>query len=106
MSGDPKLDASQRLPEFPFARYAELLGLEGIRIDAPDQVAPGLERAFAARGPVVVEAMTDPEIPPLPPHIELEQARQLTSALRKRDPALRDIIRNSVKGKAAELRNR
>ena len=106
MSGDPKLDASQTLPEFPFARYAELLGLEGIRIDAPDEVAPGLERAFAARGPVVVEAMTDPEIPPLPPHIELEQARQLTSALRKRDPALRDIIRNSVKGKAAELRNR
>ena len=70
------------------------------------EVGPGLDRAFAARGPVVVEAMTDPEIPPLPPHIELEQARRLTSALRKRDPALRDIIRNSIKGKAAELRNR
>ncbi len=106
MSGDPKLAASQELPDFPYARYAELLGLEGIRIDEPGQVVPGLERALAATGPVLVEAVTDPEIAPLPPHIELEQARQLTRALRRRDPALRDIIRNSLKGKAAELFNR
>ena len=106
LAGDPKLEASQRIPDFPYAGYAELLGLQGIRIDGPGQVVPGLERALAATEPVVVEAVTDPEIPPLPPHIELEQARQLTSALRKRDPALRAIIRNSLKGKAAELFNR
>jgi len=106
MSGDPKLAASQVLPDFPFARYAELLGLEGVRIDAPEQVVPALERAFAARGPVLVEAVTDPEVPPLPPHIELEQARKLAGALGAGDPAMRDIIRQSVKGKMAELRNR
>ena len=106
MSGDPKLAASQALPDFPYARYAELLGLQGIRIDEPGQVVPGLERALAATEPVLVEAVTDPEIPPLPPHIELDQARQLTQALRRRDPALRAIIRNSLKGKAAELFNR
>jgi len=105
-SGDPKLAASQVLPDFPFARYAELLGLEGVRIDAPEQVVPALEGAFAARGPVLVAAVTDPEVPPLPPHIELEQARKLAGALRAGDPAMRDIIRQSVKGKVAELRNR
>jgi pyruvate dehydrogenase (quinone) len=106
MSGDPKLDASQALPDFPFARYAELLGLQGIRIDAPDQVVPGLERALAAGEPVVVEAVTDPEVPPLPPHIELEQAKQLASALRKRDPAVRAIIRRSLEAKAQDLLHR
>jgi pyruvate dehydrogenase (quinone) len=104
--GDPKLDASQVVPDFPYARYAEMLGFEGIRIDAPDQVVPALERALASNRPVVVEAVTDPEVPPLPPHIELEQARNLMKALAKRDPAARAIIRQSLKGKAAELLNR
>ena len=50
MAGDPKLPASQVIPDFPYARYAELLGFEGIRVDAPDQVAPAWERALAADG--------------------------------------------------------
>jgi pyruvate dehydrogenase (quinone) len=52
---------------------------------------------------VVVEALTDPEVPPLPPHIEAEQAKNLAKALLGGDPAARDIIRQSVKGKAQEL---
>ena len=40
MSGDPKFEGSQDLPDFPYARYAELLGLKGIRVDTPDQVGP------------------------------------------------------------------
>jgi pyruvate dehydrogenase (quinone) len=56
--------------------------------------------------PVVVEAVCDPEVPPLPPHIEREQAVNLAKALVGRDPAARDIIRHSLKGKAQELFNR
>src|SRR5436305_14931217 len=67
MVGDPKLRASQELPDFPYARYAESLGLGGIRIDKPEQIVPAWERAFKADRPVVVEAVTDPEVPPLPP---------------------------------------
>ena len=106
LSGDPKLEASQRLPDFPYARYAELLGFTGIRVDAPDQVAAAWDEALAARGPVVLEAVTDPEIPPLPPHIEFDQARKLASALVKGDPARREIIRRSVAGKLREFVNR
>ena len=67
--GDPKLEASQVVPDFPYARYAELLGFKGIRVDAPEQVGAAWDEALAARVPVVVEAVTDPEVPPLPPHI-------------------------------------
>ncbi len=106
LAGDPKLLASQVIPDFPYARYAELLGFEGIRIDAPDQVAPAWERALAADGPVVVEAVVDPEVPPLPPHIEFEQAKNLAQALAKGDPARGRIVRQSLKAKAQELLNR
>ena len=54
LAGDPKLPASQVIPDFPYARYAELLGFEGIRVDDPEQVAPAWERALAAERPVVV----------------------------------------------------
>ena len=87
LGGDPKLEASQRIPDFPYARYAELLGFVGIRVDAPEQVAPAWERALAADRPVVLEAVTDPEVPPLPPHIEFEQARNLAAALAGRPGA-------------------
>jgi pyruvate dehydrogenase (quinone) len=106
MSGDPKLDASQVLPDFPFARYAELLGLKGIRVDSPDQVAPAWDEAFAADGPVLIEAVTDPEVPPLPPHIRFEQAKELAGALAAGDPARGRIVRQSLKGKLAEFVNR
>jgi len=106
LAGDPKLEASQVLPDFPYARYAELLGLEGIKVDGPDQVGPALDRALAADKPVVFEAVTDPEVPPLPPHIRIDQAKKLFKALRKGDPARREIIAESIKGKLPEFINR
>jgi pyruvate dehydrogenase (quinone) len=106
MAGDPKLDASQVIPDFPYARYAELLGFEGIRVSAPDEVGPAWERALAADRPVVYEAIVDPEVPPLPPHIEFEQAKNLARALAQGDPARGRIIRQSLKQKAQELLER
>jgi len=103
MEGDPKFDASQQLPDFPYARYAELIGLRGIRVETPDDVAPAWDAALASDRPVVVEALTDPEIAALPPHITFDQARALTSALLQRDPGSRNLIRRSFKEKVGEL---
>ncbi|HVR61938.1 MAG TPA: thiamine pyrophosphate-requiring protein [Polyangia bacterium] len=97
MSGDPKLAASQDLPDFPYARYAELLGLRGIRVERPEQIAPAWDQAFSADRPVVVEAVTDPEVPPLPPHITFKQARALTSALLQGDPGRRAVVRQAYR---------
>jgi pyruvate dehydrogenase (quinone) len=106
LAGDPKLEVSQVIPEFPYARYGELLGLRGLRVDSPDQVAPAWDEALAADRPVVYEAMTDPEVPPLPPHVRLDQAQHLAKALVKGDPAAGRIVRQSVKGKLKEFVNR
>jgi pyruvate dehydrogenase (quinone) len=107
MSGNPKLEASQDLPDFPYARYAELLGFTGIRVERPEDLGAAWDKAFRADGPVVVEAITDPEVPPLPPHIKLKQARALTSSLLKGDPAAGHLIaqayRDMVAGWAAEV---
>jgi pyruvate dehydrogenase (quinone) len=84
--GDPKYEASQDLPPFPYAEYARLLGLESIRVDAPDQLVPALERALAADRPVVLEVVTDPNVPPLPPHVEPQQAKHFLRAMLRRDP--------------------
>jgi len=104
MSGDPKFEGSQDLPDFPYAAYAEMLGLTGIRVDNPDDLPDAWDRALTAPGPVVFEAVTDPEVPPLPPHITLEQAKALSSALLAGDPNAGRIITQSIKQKAQELR--
>jgi len=103
MEGDPKFDAAQTVPSFPYARYAELIGLKGIRVDDPEQLGAAWDEALTADRPVVLEAITDPEVPPLPPHITFEQARALTSALRKGDSGSRGIVRQSFKEKLAEI---
>ncbi len=103
MSGDPKFEASQELPPFQYAAYAEMLGLKGITVDKKDEVGPAWDAALAADRPVVVDAVTDPEVPPLPPHIEFEQAKSLLAAMMKGDPASREIIRQGFKGKLQEF---
>jgi pyruvate dehydrogenase (quinone) len=105
LAGDPKLEASQVLPDFPYARYAELLGLGGIRVDDPERVADAWDEALAADRPVLLEAVTDPEVPPLPPHIRFEQAIKLAQAL-PGDPARGEIITQSIKGKIKEFVDR
>jgi len=103
MSGDPKFEGSQDLPDFPYARYAEMLGLKGIRVDSPDGVGDAWDEALAADRPVIYEAVTDPEVPPLPPHITLEQAKALSSALLSGDPNAGRIVRQSFKQKLEEF---
>jgi pyruvate dehydrogenase (quinone) len=85
MEGDPRFEASQEVPAFSYARYAELVGLEGIEIRTRDEVVPGIERAFASDRPVVLDVWTDPEVPPLPPHITIEQARMYLASMLRGD---------------------
>jgi pyruvate dehydrogenase (quinone) len=103
MEGDAKLPASQDLPDFPYARYAELLGLTGVRVDRPEDVGAGWDRVLAAPGPAVLEVVTDPDVPPLPPHIRLEQAQGMAKAIYRGDPDRGGMIRQALKGKLAEL---
>ena len=103
MSGDPKLVASQELPDIPYASFAEMIGLRGIRTEDPAQVGSCWEQALASDRPVVLDIVTDPEVPPLPPHITLEEARALTSALVHGDVGRRRIIAQSIRQKLPDV---
>ncbi|HET7299945.1 MAG TPA: thiamine pyrophosphate-requiring protein, partial [Oleiagrimonas sp.] len=97
LEGDPKFDPAQVVEDFPYARYAELLGLKGICVDDPEQIGSAWDAAFAADRPTVVEFITDPDVPPLPPHITFKQAKSYMSALAEGDPREGGIIRQSAR---------
>ncbi len=86
MEGDVKFEATQRIPNVPYHKFAELIGLKGIYVDDPDRVGAAWDEALASEVPVVIEVKTDPEVPPLPPHITLQQALNFTSMLAKGEP--------------------
>ncbi len=97
MGGSPKYEPSQTMPDFPYAAYAELIGLKGIRIDSADGVAAGWEAAFASDRPCVLEMVTDPNVPPLPPDVSPKQAKAYFAALLKGDPDALAIVKASIK---------
>ncbi len=97
MNGDPKFEASQDIPDFSYAEYAGLLGLRGIAVDKPNQIAPAWDKALHSDRPCVIDAVCDPNVPPLPPHITFEQAKGYMSALFKGDPNEVGIIGQSAK---------
>jgi pyruvate dehydrogenase (quinone) len=104
LTGDPKFPGTQWIPDFPYARYAELLGFEGIYCDDGDEVGSAWERALAAGRPCVLEVKVDPEVPPLPPHITVEQAEKMAKAMVKGDPERTGVMEKSLFGKLAEFR--
>jgi pyruvate dehydrogenase (quinone) len=103
MEGDPKFEGSQELPDFPYARYAEMIGLLGVRVDRPHDIAGAWDEVLSAERPAVLEAIVDPEVPPMPPHITLKQAKALMLALAKNDPNRRAVVARSFKEKIAEF---
>ena len=106
MEGDPKFEASQTIPDFDYAGYARMLGFKGIRVDSPDAVGPAWDDAFASDRPVLLEAVVDPNVPPLPPHIEWNQAKKLMKSIMAGDPDAREVIRQGFKGKIEEFLHR
>jgi pyruvate dehydrogenase (quinone) len=97
LAGDPKFAAAQDVEAFPYAEYGRMLGFKGIRVDDPDKIADAWREAFAADRPVVIEFVTDPDVPPLPPHIPFSQAKAFMTALAKGDSDAPGIIRQTMR---------
>lgn len=97
LAGDPKYPSAQDVIDFPYAEYGKLLGFKDIRVDNPDDIGPAWEEALAADRPVVIEFITDPDVPPLPPHITWDQASSYMNTLAKVDPDQWGIIKQSAK---------
>ena len=97
MEGNPKFEASQTIPNVPYHKFAELIGLKGLYVDDPAQVGPAWDEALASPVPVVLEVKTDPEVPPLPPFFTLEQVKNFMSMLGKGDSKERHLLADTAR---------
>ena len=102
-AGDPRYDTSQLVEDMDYAGYARLLGLHGIRVDDPAQVETAWDEAFAADRPVLLDVVVDKNVPPLPPHIDFEQAKGVAQALLRGDPDGAKVAFNSARAVAARV---
>jgi pyruvate dehydrogenase (quinone) len=102
MSGDPKFEGSQAIPDVPYAKYAELLGLKGIYCDQPKKIGDAWDEALASRVPVVLEFKVDREIAPIPPHTMKSQAKKTAKAL-VHDEERAGIAKRGIVQKAQEF---
>src|SRR3546814_14877615 len=93
MQGDPKFEATQTIPDVPYHRFAEMIGLRGIHVDSPDRIAAAWDEALASPVPVVLEVRTDPNVPPLLPHFTLKQAHAFVASLPS-DPDRGSVLAN------------
>ena len=82
--GVGKTESTQSIPDFPYHKYAELLGLKGIFVDDPEKLGAAWDEALAADRPVILECYTDPNVPPLPPHITLKDAKNFMTMTTQR----------------------
>jgi len=64
-----------------FAALAEAVGLEGIRVEDPAQVRPALQRLLAAKGPALLDVVTDPNVLAMPPKATIAQAKGFALAM-------------------------
>jgi pyruvate dehydrogenase (quinone) len=94
--GAGKTELTQAIPDFPYHKYAELIGLKGIFVDDPERVGAAWDEALSADRPVILEAYTDPNVPPLPPHITLKDAKNFMFMMRD-EPELGSVLKNSAK---------
>lgn len=102
MEGDPKFNASQDIPDFPFDKYAENIGLIGLRMDKEKDITQVWDRALQADRPVVINAYTDPNVPPMPPHITFDQASKYMQSVLKGDPDAVAQVKQSLKAGASK----
>jgi pyruvate dehydrogenase (quinone) len=103
LAGEPKYEPSQNLPDVPYATFARSLGLEGIRVERPDEVGGAWDRALRADRPVVLDVLTDPNVPLLPPHISWEQAKQFASSVLAGDVDALGFLRQTAKEVTANV---
>ncbi|MFH8983352.1 thiamine pyrophosphate-requiring protein [Streptomyces varsoviensis] len=103
MSGAPEFRVSQSIPDVPYADFARSIGLGGVRVEKTDDVIPAWREALGADRPFVIDFRTDPDVPPIPPHADLDQIEAAATALLKGDPDAAGVVRQGFKAKVQEM---
>ncbi|WP_129305710.1 thiamine pyrophosphate-requiring protein [Streptomyces sp. L2] len=103
MEGAPQFLPSQSIPDVQYAAFARSLGLTGIRVEKPEDVESAWRAALDADGPALVEFLTDPAVPPIPPHASWEQMEATAASILKGDADRGSMIRQGLKAKVQEF---
>ncbi|MFJ8463930.1 thiamine pyrophosphate-requiring protein [Streptomyces swartbergensis] len=103
MEGAPQFLPSQAIPDVQYAAFARSLGLTGIRVEKPEDVEAGWRAALEADGPAVVEFLTDPAVPPIPPHATWEQMEATAASILKGDSDRGSVVKQGFKAKMQEF---
>lgn len=103
MGGTPDFVESQALPETSYAGFAASIGLGALTVTDPAELPAAWAEALAADRPYVLDVHCDPDVPPIPPHADLEQMTSMAAALIKGDTSRWGVLREGLKTKAQEL---
>jgi pyruvate dehydrogenase (quinone) len=103
MGGAPSFLPSQQLPDVQYAAFARSLGLTGIRVEKPEDVEAGWRAGLEADGPAVIEFLTDPAVPPIPPHATWEQMEATAASILKGDADRGSVVKQGLKAKVQEF---
>ncbi len=95
--GNPRYEESQEVPSFPYAEFAEMIGLRGIRVEKPEEVGPAWDQLLEADRPSLLEVVCDPDVPTIPPHVTLDQFGKYMSALLKGDSETLGVVWQSAR---------
>ncbi|MEV5348472.1 thiamine pyrophosphate-requiring protein [Streptomyces achromogenes] len=103
MEGAPSFLPSQSLPDVQYAAFARSLGLTGIRVEKPEDVEAAWRAGLEADGPAVLEFLTDPAVPPIPPHADWAQMEATAASILKGDADRGSMIKQGLKAKVQEF---
>ncbi|MFF0086528.1 thiamine pyrophosphate-requiring protein [Streptomyces canus] len=103
MEGAPSFLPSQQLPDVQYAAFARSLGLTGIRVEKPEDVEAAWRAGLEADGPAVLEFLTDPAVPPIPPHASWEQMEATAASILKGDADRASMVKQGFKAKVQEF---
>jgi pyruvate dehydrogenase (quinone)/pyruvate oxidase len=91
------------LQPIDFAGVARSFGVSSFVIDDPNRCGAILDQALATQGPVLIEAVVDPDAPPLPAKINAKQALHFAEAIARGEKDAGSIIRDIAGEKIREL---
>ncbi|MCN9243489.1 thiamine pyrophosphate-requiring protein [Streptomyces sp. RY43-2] len=103
MEGAPQFLPSQAIPDIAYADFARLIGLDGLRIETPQDVPGAWQAALASDRPCVLDFVTDPAVPPIPPHATLDQIEAAATAVLKGDSDRAAMVRQGFRAKVQEF---
>ena len=84
-------------------KLAEACGATGFTVQDPAECGRIMQQALNTPGPVVIEAVVDPNEPPLPPKITRDQAMKFAESLLRGEPNRDKIALTALSDKVREL---